>query len=188
MALYQRIVERYPHTAAGGDAQKSAESLRARLGLACPAPVEAATAPPLLPPPQGAKGDAGGLAPVRADGSRPNLEPELMAALAAKGADILECGICDFEPWAAKLPGQSGEAIANKVRPDLCQVHNAAQEEVRKRQGRLQATEGSPIPRAPSVATQADGDTGQTRDLRQQPNRGPEPHCFAEKRIPQSWR
>ena len=46
LSLYQRIVERYPQTAAGGDAQKSAQSLRAKLGVACPAPVEAATEPP----------------------------------------------------------------------------------------------------------------------------------------------
>ena len=58
LTLYQRIVERYPHTAAGGDAQKSAESLRARVGVACPVPAGAATAPPLLPPPQNAEGYA----------------------------------------------------------------------------------------------------------------------------------
>ena len=51
LALYQRIVERYPHTAAGGDAQKSAESLRARLGLACPAPAEISNHRAPLPPP-----------------------------------------------------------------------------------------------------------------------------------------
>jgi TPR repeat protein len=44
LTLYQSIVERYPHTAAGGDAQKSAESLRARLGVESPAP---ATTSPL---------------------------------------------------------------------------------------------------------------------------------------------
>ena len=66
LALYQRIVDRYPHTAAGGDAQKSAESLRARLGLACPAPAEAATMSP-LPPPQ-SSGETDRAAPVVAKG------------------------------------------------------------------------------------------------------------------------
>jgi hypothetical protein len=162
LTLYQSIIERYPHTAASGDAQKSAESLRAKLGLACPAAVETATAP-LLPPPQDAKGDAGGLAPVRADGSRPNLEPELMAALAARGADIMDFGIRDFEPWAAKLLASLGETIASKVRPDLRQIYNAAQEEVRIRQGRLQTAERAPASPAVSVGTQAEGDTGQAR-------------------------
>jgi S1-C subfamily serine protease/tetratricopeptide (TPR) repeat protein len=162
LTLYQRIVERCPQTAAAGDAQKSAESLRARLGLACPAPVEAATAPP-LPPPQNTEGQAGGLSPVRPDSSRPNLEPELMAALAAKGADILESGVREFEPWAARLLAHLGETIANKVRPDLRQIYNAAHEEVRIRQGRLQATERAPVSPAPSVGTQAVGDSGQAR-------------------------
>jgi TPR repeat protein len=164
LTLYQRIVERYPNTAAAGDARISAESLRDRLGLACPAPVEAATAPP-LPPRQDAGRHPGCLSPVRADGSGPNLEPELMAALAAKGADILECGICDFEPWCAKLLANLGETIASKARPDLCQVYNAAQEEVRKRQGRLQTAESAPVSPAVSVGTQADSDTGQARPV-----------------------
>jgi TPR repeat protein len=164
LSLYQRIVERYPHTAAGGDAQKSAESLRARLGVACPVPVEAATAPP-LPLPQDSGRHPGCLSPVRPDGSRPNLEPELMAALATRSADIMDFGIRDFEPWAAKPLANLGETIASKVRPHLCQIYNAAQEEVRKRQGRLQATEGSPVPPAPSVGTQADSDTGQARPV-----------------------
>ena len=72
MTLYQSIVERYPHTAAGGEAQKSAESLRAKLGVESPAP---ATASP-LPPPQDAGAQAAGLPTVKPDSSRPNLEAE----------------------------------------------------------------------------------------------------------------
>jgi TPR repeat protein len=92
LTLYQRIVERYPHTAASRDAQKSAESLRARLGVACPAPVAAATAPPLslpqnaegLPVPTAlpvgtqAEGDTGQARPVAV--AKPETEAPLICA------------------------------------------------------------------------------------------------------------
>ncbi|MGO8926857.1 MAG: trypsin-like peptidase domain-containing protein [Limisphaerales bacterium] len=100
----------------------------------------------------------------RPDGDA-KLQPDLMCALAAKGADIMDFGIRDFEPWSAKLLANFGGEIADKLRVHLCQIYNAAQEEVRKRQGRLQTAERAPVLPAPSVGTQADGDTGQARPV-----------------------
>jgi hypothetical protein len=59
-----------------------------------------------------------------------DLEPRLMAALAARGADILESGVREYEPWCAKLFAGFGEKYADKVRVHLCQIYDASREEL----------------------------------------------------------
>lgn len=66
-----------------------------------------------------------------------DLEPRLMAALAARGADILESGVREYEPWCAKLLPGFGEKFADKVRVHLCQIYDASHEELWLRQRRL---------------------------------------------------
>jgi hypothetical protein len=74
-------------------------------------------------------------------GDDARLEPELMAALAAKGADIMESGVCDRGPWGAKLLANFGEEIAEKVRGHLPELYAASQDELRKRQGGVRSPE-----------------------------------------------
>ena len=88
-----------------------------------------------------------------------------MCALAAKGAGILESGVTEYGPWCGKLLADFGEGIADKVRIHLPGLYSASQDEVRKRQARLQAAERAPVTPAPSVGTQANGDTGQARPV-----------------------
>ena len=93
------------------------------------------------------------------------LEPELMAALAATGADLLQSGVREYEPWRAKLLAGFGEKFADRVRVHLPELYTLSQEELRLRQGRCQAVEGSPADPVPYVRTQADGDTGQAHPV-----------------------
>jgi hypothetical protein len=66
-----------------------------------------------------------------------DLEPRLMAALAARGADILESGVREYESWCAKLFAGFGEEFVGKVRVHLCQIYDASREELWLRQWRL---------------------------------------------------
>lgn len=77
------------------------------------------------------------LSRVRPDDSRPKLEPALMAALAAKGAGILEFGVREYEPWSARLLANLGEGIADKAQANLPQIYAASCEELRLRQSKL---------------------------------------------------
>jgi TPR repeat protein len=63
-----------------------------------------------------------------------------MAVLAAKGADIMESGVCDPGPWGAKLLGNFGEGIADKVRGHLLEVYAASQDELSKRQNGVRSS------------------------------------------------